>query len=292
MFWLFANDIEFLIKKYRRLNPTMTPNEQALWRKLQDFELDEPGVDFKFSDRLARENGWTKTYAKRVIEEYKKFIFLCCISEQGITPSDPVDQAWHLHLTFTRSYWTDLCKNTLNREIHHNPTKGGKQEAAKFDGFYTGSHKLYTEKFGQQPPSDIWQDNHTRFSDINFQRVNMGRYWLVKKPRFSVYSVVLLMLFVASAFFIQATDNILTALLMIGIVAVVMVGVYRWESDPNRPKNKDGDNNSGSGCSTAGSGCNSHHGGHHGGHDGGGDSGCGSGCSGCSGSGCSGCGGD
>ncbi|MES2061287.1 MAG: hypothetical protein V4456_05165 [Bacteroidota bacterium] len=271
----------------------MTINEQKLWQNIQDFVLDEPGVDFKFSDRLARENGWTKTYAKRVIEEYKKFIFLCCVSEQGVTPSDPVDQAWHLHLTFTRSYWTNLCKNTLNREIHHNPTKGGKHEAAKFDGFYTSSHKLYADKFGVHPPADIWQDNHTRFSDINFQRVNIGRYWLIRKPRLSAYSLIILMLFIACATFIQASDTILSVLLMLGIVTVIMIAVYKWESDPNKWKNKNDDKNGG-GCSTAGSGCNSgdftsHHGGGH--HDsGGGESGCGSGCSGCSGSGCSGCG--
>jgi hypothetical protein len=270
----------------------MELNEKELWQKIQAFELDEPGVAFKFSDRLTRENGWTKTYAKRVIEEYKKFIFLCCVSEQGVTPSDPVDQAWHLHLTFTQSYWTDLCKDTLNREIHHNPTKGGKQEAAKFDGFYTSSHKLYTVKFGVLPPADIWQDNHTRFSDINFQRVNMGRYWLIRKPRLSVYSLIILMLFIACATFIQASDIILSALLMLGIITVIIIAVYKWESDPDRWKNKN-DDRTGGGCSTAGSGCNSndftsHHGGH---HDSGGDSGCGSGCSGCSGSGCSGCGG-
>lgn len=271
----------------------MTSQEKELWHKIQHFELDEPGIDFKFSARLARENGWTKAYAKLVIEEYKKFIFLCCISEHGVTPSDPVDQAWHLHLTFTRSYWVDLCKNTLNREIHHNPTKGGKNEAAKFNSFYTSSHKLYTEKFGVQPPAKIWQDNHTRFKDINFQRVNLGRYWLVKKPRLSVYSVTILMLFIVCATFIEASDTILAASLMLGITAVIILAVYKWESDPDRWKNKDDDSNNG-GCSAAGSGCNSghftsHHSGH---HESGGDSGCGSGCSGCSSSGCSGCGGD
>lgn len=275
----------------------MEPNELELWQKIQAFELDEPGVDFKFSDRLARENGWTKTYAKRVIEEYKKFIFLCCVSKQGVTPSDPVDQAWHLHLTFTRSYWIDLCQDIVGKQIHHNPTKGGKLEAAKFDGFYTSSHKLYADKFGMQPPADIWQDNHTRFSDINFQRVNMGRYWLIRKPRLSVYSLIILMLFIVCATFIQASDTILSALLMLGIITVIIIAVYKWESDPDRWKNKDDDKNGG-GCSTAGGGCNSgnftsHHGDHHsGGHDSGGHSGCGSGCSGCSGSGCSGCGGD
>ncbi|MES2265448.1 MAG: hypothetical protein V4520_01730 [Bacteroidota bacterium] len=273
----------------------MTPIENDLWQRIEAFEMDEPGAAFKFSDRLARENGWTKAYTKRVISEYKKFIFLCCVSEQGVTPSDPVDQAWHLHLTFTRSYWIDLCKNTLNREIHHNPTKGGKKEAVKFDGFYTSSQDLYTDKFGSNPPADIWQNNHARFTDINFQRVNIGKYWLIKKPRFTVYGLVLLMLFVASTVFIQASDTILAIGLMLGVMIVVMIGVYKWESDPDRWKNKNGDGN-GNGCSSAGGGCSggdwgSHHSGHHGGHDGGGDSGCGSGCSGCSGSGCSGCGG-
>jgi hypothetical protein len=267
----------------------MTQNEKLLWEKIEKFEIDEPGADFKFSARLARENGWTHTYAKRVIQEYKKFIFLCCISPAGVTPSDPVDQAWHLHLTFTRSYWINLCQDTLNQQIHHNPTKGGQQEAEKFNGYYTSSQTLYQDKFGIQPPADIWQDNHTRFTEINFQRVNMNRHWLIKKPRLSAYSAVLVMLFIACAFCIQATEAIAIPAL-IGIVLLVTYSVYKKESAPNR-KNRN-DDGSGSGCGTSGDSnwSDGHHGGHHGdGH--GGDSGCGSGCSGC-GSGCGGCGGD
>ena len=103
----------------------MTPLENQLWDKIVDFEFDEPGTVLTFNARLARENGWNNSYTGRVIEEYKKFIFLCCISPTQVTPSDPVDQAWHLHLTYTKSYWTNLCRGTLGMEIHHNPTKGG-----------------------------------------------------------------------------------------------------------------------------------------------------------------------
>jgi hypothetical protein len=91
----------------------------------------------------------------RVIEEYKKFIFLCFITQSGVTPSDAVDQAWHLHLTFTRSYWIDLCRDTLQTEIHHNPTMGGAKEGAKYDDYYTDTRQLYTEKFNIDPPADI-----------------------------------------------------------------------------------------------------------------------------------------
>ncbi len=104
---------------------------QNLWDKIESFQLDDLNANFTFSKRLARDNGWTFTFSKKVIAEYKKFIYLCCISENPITPSDAVDQAWHLHLTYTKSYWKDFCSNTLNREIHHNPTKGGDSEQQK-----------------------------------------------------------------------------------------------------------------------------------------------------------------
>ncbi|MFD0750396.1 hypothetical protein ACFQZS_09605 [Mucilaginibacter calamicampi] len=259
----------------------MTGQEEMLWQRIQHFQLDEPGTAFKFSDRLARENGWSLVYAKRVIEEYKRFIFLCCVSDRGVTPSDPVDQAWHLHLTFTRSYWIDLCKNTLQKDIHHNPTKGGETEAKKFDGYYTFSHQFYTEKFGNNPPSDIWQDNHTRFSDINFKRVNLSRYWLLPKPKFSLKIAVLALVVFSSALFIQASSTDYIIYIITGIAAFFIFSQLK-------------DNNGNSGCGT-GSGCSnnyndsSHHSdGHHGDGD---SSGCNSGCSGCSGSGCSGCGG-
>jgi hypothetical protein len=159
----------------------MTEPENLLWQKIESFTLDDPETAFKFSDRLARENGWSPEFTAAVIEEYKKFIFLCCITESGVTPSDAVDQAWHLHLTFTKSYWNDLCRDTLHKEIHHNPTKGGQQEANKFDDYYTATKELYRSKFGYDPPAAIWPVNEKRFSDIDFQRINLKQYWLIKK---------------------------------------------------------------------------------------------------------------
>ncbi|OYQ34069.1 hypothetical protein CHU92_12085 [Flavobacterium cyanobacteriorum] len=92
----------------------MTPSEKQLWERIQRFPIDEENAALTFSARLARENGWSRKYTQEVITEYKRFIFLCCVSPTPVTPSDPVDQAWHLHLTYTRSYWIDFCKNTLS----------------------------------------------------------------------------------------------------------------------------------------------------------------------------------
>lgn len=255
----------------------MTAAELTLWNKIKDFQLDDPTVDFKFSDRLARENGWSIRYSLKVIEEYKKFIFLCCVTDTGVTPSDPVDQAWHLHLTFTRSYWIDLCKNTLEKEIHHNPTKGGQKEAAKFNEFYTDTRNIYVEKFGAQQPIDVWQPNKTRFLDINFQRINLKSYWLIKKPgRFLQYQIIVAVIALIGICSIQATSNYLPII----IIAVVFISLVVFANSYSRKNKNKKDSTSGCG----GSGCSAGSG-HHG------HSGCGSGCSGCSGSGCSGCGG-
>jgi hypothetical protein len=35
----------------------MTETDNILWQTINRFQLDEPGVDLSFSDRLARENG-------------------------------------------------------------------------------------------------------------------------------------------------------------------------------------------------------------------------------------------
>lgn len=259
----------------------MTQNETLLRNRLNSFELDQKDDRLTFSKRLARENGWTINYTLRVIEEYKKFLFLCCTSPTPITPSDPVDQAWHMHLTYTKSYWNDLCKNTLEKEIHHNPTKGGKEEQEKFNNLYTGLQEIYLEKFGTALPSDIWHDNKKRFSDINFQRINLNDNWVV--PKVSVQTVSMIIIAIAIPAFSISTG--ITSIIFLGIVIALLI-LSRAISTNNKKKNEgtqqladrvaaflsaDTSNWWDSGCSSnrSDSGCSG--------------SGCSSGCSGCSG---------
>jgi hypothetical protein len=162
----------------------MNPSQRSLWRRIKAFELDVAGARFTFTDRLARENGWSISYAIRCVEEYKKFIFLICIADQGLTPSDQVDQVWHLHLIYTRSYWDDFCRNTLGKEIHHGPTKGGDSERNRFNNLYEASNAWYRKTFDKEPPEDIWPATELRFKEIHFTRVNRHRYWLVPKNPF------------------------------------------------------------------------------------------------------------
>lgn len=160
----------------------MTNESSKLWDNLKQFELDDNDSQLTFTDRLARENGWTHEFSVRAILEYKKFIFLIVISSQPLTPSDEVDQVWHLHLLYTHSYWTEMCDNLLNRKIHHGPTKGGQSEGLKFTDWYLKTMELYKIHFGEVPPADIWPPGETRFKNVNFQRVNMDVHWIIKKP--------------------------------------------------------------------------------------------------------------
>jgi hypothetical protein len=162
----------------------MATEELQLWEKIKRFELDDPMSAYSFSDRLARENNWSVDYALDVIYEYKKFIFLQCIASHPLTPSDQVDQAWHLHLLYTRSYWIDLCENTLGKQIHHGPTKGGSSEQSKFENWYEKTQALYSSVFNENPPENIWPSSEKRFSDIHFSRVNIRSNWVISKPKF------------------------------------------------------------------------------------------------------------
>jgi hypothetical protein len=159
----------------------MTTEEEKLWIKIESFELDDPNASMTFTERLSRENGWDLSFALRCTEEYKKFIFLTCIASHPLTPSDQVDQVWHLHLLYTESYWTDFCQHTLGRPIHHGPTKGGKQEQDKFTDWYAKTKALYQHKFHKEPPEDIWPPSKIRFGEINFLRINLDRHWIIKK---------------------------------------------------------------------------------------------------------------
>ncbi len=162
---------------------TVTGEHSALWQRIFAFSLDQAGSELPFSRRVARENGWPMDYAQRVIEEYKCFAFLATVAGHPVTPSDPVDQVWHLHLTYSRSYWEDFCPNVLGKALHHEPTRGGWPEQQKFSEWYRHTLLSYERLLGYPPPADIWPDPAIRFGEAqDFVRINKACYWLILKP--------------------------------------------------------------------------------------------------------------
>lgn len=157
--------------------------DNPLWHKIESFEIDDLDSSFSFSDRLARENSWSMEYCLRIILEYKKFMYLICVSKSPLTPSDEIDQVWHLHLLYTQSYWIDFCGDVLKTQIHHGPTKGASEQET-FKDQYQNTLDLYKITFAKNPPSDIWPETSKRFKAIHFSRVNRQKYWVIPKLKF------------------------------------------------------------------------------------------------------------
>lgn len=169
-----------------------TPEAIGLWKRIEGFSVDVGHEQLTFCKRLARENGWSEAFARRVFEEYKRFLYLACVAGHKVTPSDEVDQAWHLHLVYTESYWKQLCDEVLGRPLHHGPTKGGAAEGAKFEDWYGKTLASYERLFDQKPPRDIWPPSHVRFTDARrFKRVDTGRHVLVPRALFTAGVVMM-----------------------------------------------------------------------------------------------------
>jgi uncharacterized protein (TIGR04222 family) len=161
----------------------MKAMQDVLWQKLAAYPFGPQGSELGFERRLARENDWSSDYTAGVVEEYRRFLFLAARAGHPITPSDAVDQAWHLHLIYTDEYWNVLCGEILGFPFHHGPTRGGPQEQAKYVDWYTRTLTRYEEWFGSKPRADVWPSPKDRFlGGAAFRRVNLRRVWLVPKP--------------------------------------------------------------------------------------------------------------
>lgn len=269
----------------------MSPSQTALWQRLQAFEIDNENTRFSFCQRLARENAWSLSYAQAVVEEYKRFLFLCVATEHPHTPSDEVDQAWHLHLSYTRSYWDELCAKVLQCPLHHNPTKGGRQEGDKFQHWYQRTLATYHEYFGT-PPTDIWPSAERRFSrPQHMRRLDTQANWVIPKPQWHQQSpwlrislLAFLSLGLASCSVYMIKDGIETVLpyifgatLVLFLLIFVITLIF---GNKNQRRRKGRTNSRGSHSTGTTSSFEIE-------HDNDGDAG----DSGCGGSGCSGCGG-
>ena len=153
-----------------------------LWARLEAFRVDDDSASLSFLGRVARENQWSRSFTDRVFVEYRRFVFLAMTVEHQVTPSEQVDQVWHLHLTYTRSYWNDLCGEVLETPLHHQPTVGGAAQRMHWNDTYSQTLASYRRVFGSEPPSDIWPAPVERFAAAGALRwVDSSRYWAVPK---------------------------------------------------------------------------------------------------------------
>lgn len=250
-------------------------NEEAgvLWQALEGMRIETEGAALTFAGRLARENGWSPAYAGAVLTEYRRFLYLAATSGRPVTPSEAVDQAWHLHLGYTRHYWDVLCAKILGRPFHHEPTAGGRDEAARYRGQYEATLWLYRETFGAAPPVGIWPDAAARFA-ARPQWVDRSRYWVVPKlwaGRGAALTASTLMLGACTMLAANKAgsgDTFTAILLSLAMAALVVAGIVAATRSARKKDDGSGGCGGGGGCSGDSGGCGS---------------GCGGGCGGCGG---------
>lgn len=135
----------------------------GLWHRLSAHPIGSSDAPLSFVEKLARENRWSTAYAARVEEEYRRFCYLAMTAGHEVTPSDQVDQAWHLHMTYSRDYWDRFCPDVLGQKLHHVPTGGGAGELHRYVEQYAQTLRSYERLFGEVPPDDIWSPASERF---------------------------------------------------------------------------------------------------------------------------------
>ena len=171
------------ISTVRRAGNQTLAQQRVVWKRLEEFSFDLDDAAKPFSVRLAAEQGWSKKFTEQVVNEYRRFLFLTAAAGHTVCPSEEVDAAWHQHLLYTRSYWDDLCGETLGYPLHHDPTEGGPAEGRKHWAMYRQTLESYRRIFGEDPPRDVWPPPFERFDPHSQQRtVNVRDYWIVAKP--------------------------------------------------------------------------------------------------------------
>lgn len=130
-------------------------NAEAV-RRVHAFVTGDEERPLAFAQRLMEHTGWPALHTLRVIEEYRRFLVVAAVGEHPVSPSKAVDEAWHLHLLFTRNYWLGLCAGVLGRALHHDPDTGREGQADLYRNWYRRTLETYAKVYGERPPSDIW----------------------------------------------------------------------------------------------------------------------------------------
>ena len=156
--------------------PGWTPARHELWRRIGEHDF-EPDTPLNFTDRLARDHGWSLRQARAAIEAYRRFCFLAVISPTPMTPSEIVDEVWHQHLIYSRDYWTVWCGERLRASLHHDPTPGGPEAQTVYRRQYAETLALHERFFGPTSP-ELWPATHQRFERQRYH-VTDRHHWLI-----------------------------------------------------------------------------------------------------------------
>jgi hypothetical protein len=124
-----------------------------LWLKLNTMNAEGLQAFAPLLDMMQKQMGQNAEMAQRVIEEYRKFLFLAMRAGHQVIPPGPVNDAWMAHLQYAQNYW-----ETLGQMIGERPLAQGAdaKKLASMADTWKATLESYEKIFGVKPPADIW----------------------------------------------------------------------------------------------------------------------------------------
>lgn len=124
-----------------------------LWLKLNLMNADGLQAFAPLMDMMQKQMGQNAETAQRVIEEYRKFLFLAMRAGHQVIPPGPVNDAWMMHLQNAQNYW-----ESLGQMITERPGAQGvdARQFASIADAWKATLESYEKIFGMKPPMDIW----------------------------------------------------------------------------------------------------------------------------------------
>lgn len=100
--------------------------------------------------RVSKEHNYSLCDATHLVREAKRMLYLSIVSDEPISPSIDIDDAWHEMLMFTR--WYRDFADFIGGFIHHDPTPGP-PDGGKM---YAKTKENYSKYLGETPDPRYW----------------------------------------------------------------------------------------------------------------------------------------
>ena len=159
-------------------------SDSELWQAVRDVPLPDvvtPKNWFRssktetFQERLSSKQNLTEESSRRLVEEYRRFLYLKAIDGGNLTPSKRVDEAWHLHMELAGEGWTQFCDEVLRFRIDHQTGLSKKE----LNENYARLFDLYRREFNQTPPSNIWPGESEKWRRVIGHAMSFGGLALI-----------------------------------------------------------------------------------------------------------------
>ena len=124
-----------------------------LWLKLSQMNAEGLAAFAPLSAAMQRQMGFNAEMAERIIEEYRKFLFLAMRAGHQVIPPGIVNDAWLIHIENVQNYWEALGGMISERPVAQGIGSSGVPPMADA---WQATLQSYERIFGSKPPVDIW----------------------------------------------------------------------------------------------------------------------------------------